>query len=463
VGLKGTCLAVGFKPSSHVRIFAEVCFSFFLLALATLKGFHMRDVIYRPHKYQQKFHKSRARIRGAFAGRRAGKSEAGAIEAIVFAENKIGYKQSNIDPYLGVIIAPTTDMLRRLSLQKLKAYAGNMIVEHHETHGEITWHNGTKILAISADKPQRLEGIKANFIWVDESLQVKEQLFLESMARVSDTQGYIWCTGSLGVNFTNPKNHWAWKKFIDNPINGVEVFQWTTADNSYFPRDELERLKDTLDPRTYKQMFEISWDTPGTNTVYDEFSEINQIKSYVYDSKFPTYCVIDWGFAHPMACLFIQYDPILDRVYVFDEIVKSKLKIEGLYNLIMSRGYNITQWICDIAGNQEREQTGISNVEWFKSKGIKFTYRTSAITHGISIVRSYIRNMKGVSRLFIDQDRCPKTLDGMLNYSYPEKQGAIVSENPLKQNDDAVDALRYYFVLKHDSLLTANPVQMIKR
>lgn len=421
------------------------------------------DIVYRPHKFQQKFHKSKARIRGAFAGRRAGKSEAGAVECIVHAETKRGYKHSDIDPYLGVIIAPTTDMLRRLSLQKLKAYAGNMIVEHHETHGELTWHNGTKILAISADKPQRLEGVKANFIWIDESLQVKEQLFLEAMARVSDTQGYIWCTGSLGVNFNNPKNHWAWQRFKNMPLAGSECIEWSTADNSYFPRDELDRLKDTLDPRTYKQMFEISWDTPGTNMVYDEFSDANQITSYQYNPKLLTYCVVDWGFAHPMAALFIQYDPLLDKVYVFDEIVKSKIKIEQLYQQIMSKPYRINEWICDIAGNQEREQTGISNVEWFRDKGIKFNYRTSAITHGVSIIRSYIKNMKGVSRLFVDSGKCPKLLDGILNYSYPEKNGTITSENPLKVNDDAVDALRYYFVLKHDSLLTPNPVQMIKR
>lgn len=421
------------------------------------------NILYRPHKHQQFFHRSKARIRGAFAGRRAGKSEAGAVESIIFAEQKIGYKPSAIDPYLGVIIAPTTDMLRRLSLQKLKAYAGNMIVEHHETHGELTWHNGTKILAISADKPQRLEGIKANFIWIDECLQVKEQLFLEAMARVSDTEGYIWCTGSLGVNFTNPKNHWAWKRFKEKPIDGAEVFEWTTADNTYFPRLELERLKDTLDPRTFRQMFEIDWSVPGTGLVYDDFDDGNLIRSYNYNPNLKTYVAIDWGYAHPMVCLFLQYDHRTDKVYVFDEIVKSKMTIDQLYSQIMSKPYNIDEWICDIAGSQEREQTGISNIKWFEAKGIKFKYRTATINHSITIVRSFIKNSKGINRLFIDEGKCPKTVDNIRNYSYPQKNGVITGENPLKENDDAVDALRYYFMNKHDDLLKSNAVQMIKR
>ena len=283
------------------------------------------------------------------------------------------------------------------------------------------------------------------------------------MARVSDTQGFIWCTGSLGTQYTNPKSHWVYRHFKERPLEGSACFEWSTADNPYYPRSELERLKDTLDPRTYRQMFEIDWSVPGTALVYDEFDEGNIQEGYTYNPALPTYVSIDWGWTHPAAALFFQYDRANDRVYLFDEIVKSKLKIDKLYELIMQKPYKITEWICDIAGNQEREQTGISNVQWFKERGVNFKFRSSAINHGVSIVRSYIRNTKGVARLYVDSKKCPKTLDNIYNYSYGEKNGVIVSENPLKENDDAVDALRYYFVNKHDDLLKPNPIQMIKR
>lgn len=418
---------------------------------------------YKPHSFQQAFHLSQARIRGAFAGKRGGKTEAGAIEAIIHAENQRGYKPNGVDPYIGVIIAPTFDMLRRLSIQKLLAYGSPMVKDYHQTHQEITWKNGSILYGISADKPQRLEGIKANFIWLDEALQCNEQIFLEALARVSDTQGFIWCTGSLGTQYTNPKNHWVYKHFKEKPLDGSECFEWSTSDNPYYPREELERLKDTLDPRTYRQMFELDWSVPGTALVYDEFEDANVIQGYTYRKDLPTIVSIDWGWSHAMACLFFQYDRVNDTVYLFDEIVRSKLKIEQLYDLIQNKPYNISEYICDIAGNQEREQTGISNVQWFKSRGIHFKFRTSAITHGISIVRSYIRNSKGKVRFYIDKDKCPKTHDNILNYSYQEKNGQIVSENPVKENDDAADALRYYFVNKHDNLLKENEVRLISR
>lgn len=418
---------------------------------------------YKPHKFQQRFHLSKARIRGAFAGKRGGKTESGAIEMVMCAEEKRGYTPSKIDPPLGVIIAPTTDMLRRLSLQKFLAYGDQFIRGRHKTHQEISWHNGTQILGISADKPQRLEGVKANWIWLDEVFQMPEQIFLESIARVSDTKGLIWCTGSLGTQYTNPKAHWVFKRFKEMPIDGSRCFEWATADNPYFPPDELERMRDTLDPRTFRQMFEIDWSVPGTALVYDEFSDANIIRGYVYDPALPTYVVVDWGWAHKMACLFVQYDRLNDKVYIFDEIVASRLRIDQLCERIMSRPYKITEWICDIAGNQEREQTGISNVKWFESKGIKFKFRRCGVQHGITIVRGYVRNTKGINRLFIDEIKCPKTVDNMRNYSYPQKNGIILNENPVKKDDDPADAVRYYFQNQHDSLLRPNSVLSIQR
>lgn len=418
---------------------------------------------YKPFREQQRFHLDKHRIRGAFAGKRGGKTEAGAVEMIMCAEQKRGYKPSPIDPPLGVIIAPTTDMLRRLSLQKFFAYGKGFVKDYHRTHQEITWHNGSLIYAISADKPARLEGVKANWIWIDEVFQTSEQLFLECIARVADTEGLLWCTGSLGVQYQNPKAHWAFKYFKETPFPDSVAYEWPTAANPYFSRDELERLRSVLDPRTFRQMFEIDWNVPGTALVYDEFSDSNLIRGYAYNPKLETYVAVDWGWAHDMAALFFQYDPVKNVVYLFDEIVRQRLKIEELYNLIMSRPYRYTDYYCDIAGDQEREQTGISNMQWFRSKGIHFKARRAAVRYGIPIVRSYMRDGKGRIRFYVDEGKCPKTIDCIRNYSYPQKDGTIQNENPVKVNDDPVDALRYYFHMRHDSLLTPITAQSIAR
>lgn len=404
----------------------------------------MGDIVFKPFQQQTQFLKSKNRIIGAFAGKRGGKTECGAIKSILYQEQKPNYIQNSVDPYLGVIIAPTHDMLTRLSWKKFNAYAQPFIRSQTKSPKHIEWHDGSEIIGISADKPERLEGVKAGWIWIDEVFQVKEQLFLEAMARVADTEGYIICTGSLGVQYINPKNHWAYKYFKMANMPGTECIEWRTLDNPYVPKSEIEKLKNILDPTSFRAMFEIDWDTIPQNAVYSEFNEGN-IRNHTYDKNLETYVCIDWGWAHPMACLFFQYDRENDRVFLFDEIVESKMTLDVLYNRIMAKGYKITDWICDIAGNQEREQTGLSNVNWFYDKGIVFKYRKTAINYGIPIVRSYIKNTRAIRRFFISEI-CQKSIDGIKRYRYNEKDGIIQNENPVKEDDDAVDAIRYFYV-----------------
>ena len=254
-----------------------------------------------------------------------------------------------------------------------------------------------------------------------------EQIFTEAMARVSDTTGKIWITGSLGVQYRNPKAHWIYKHFKQKPLADSEIFEWTTLDNPYFPRDEIDRLKDTLDPVTFRQMFEICWDVQGTNLVFHEFSEANLITNYKYNPQLPTFVSIDWGYAVDAAVLYFQYNQLTDTVYMFDEIVQSKMTLEVMWEKMRAKPYRINDYFCDIAGLQTREQSALSNIAWFKQppRNVHFKYRTSAVNHGISIMRSYICNMKGQRRFYVDSAACTRFVDERRNYSYKESNGEI--------------------------------------
>ena len=101
-----------------------------------------------------------------------------------------------------------------------------------------------------------------------------------------------------------------------------------------------------------------------------------------------------------------------------------------------------------MSGNQEREQTGKSNVRWFlDNTGIRFKYRTSRVNAGCAVVRSFVKNANDRIRFHISSN-CPETIDGMKRYKYPEKDGIIQNENPEKLDDDAVDMIRYYFMYR---------------
>lgn len=428
----------------------------------------MADLVFNSFDKQSPVLTSEKRFLGAFAGKRGGKTEVGAIWSILQQENKPNYTPNGIDPYLGVIVAPTNDMLSRLSWKKFEAYAKPCGMISHQTKSPkiMEWHDHKDqdesiIYGISGDRPERIEGIKANWIWIDEVFQIKEQLFLECLARVSDSQGRILCTGSLGVQFINPKQHWAYKYFKEQIDAEFECFEWGTADNPHYPPDEIERNKKLLDKQTFSAMYEICWDVIPQNAVYSEFSDDNIIKDLKYNPKLPVFCCVDWGWSHPMACGMFQYDHKSGHVYLIEEIVQSKLLLEDLAKWIFSREYTPQQYICDIAGKQEREQTGKSNIRWFKDNtGISFKYRTSGILNGVSVVRSYVKNAFDKCRFFIS-DQCTDSIDGMKRYAYCEKDGIIQNENPVKEDDDAVDMIRYYFIYRHDpKILNRQPIQV---
>ena len=424
-------------------------------------------MIFKPFRQQREFLNARTRYRrrGAFAGKRGGKTEIGAIEGIIHTENQIGFRPNGRDPYLGLIVAPTHDMLMRLSLKKFMAFAKpfnpHLRLSPIPT---VTWGNGSIVYGMSGDKPRRMEGEKANWVWLDEIFQMQEQLYLEAQARVADNEGNIWVTGSLGVQYTNPKQHWVHKRFKQRPDAQTGCFEWATADNPHFPRDEIESLKDTLDPQTFRQMFEISWDTQSSALVYEEFDAANLINGYKYDPALETSVSVDWGWTHPAAVTYFQYNAKTDTVYQFDEIVSSRMTLDQMWERMQAKPYRIKNYYCDIAGNQEREQTGISNISWFKKppRDIHFKYRTSAVQHGISIVRSYIKNAKGQRRFYIDEQMCPHTVDAMKNFSYEVKSGEITGEVP-KSKLDCADSQRYYFVNRHDFMHAKGEVQELNR
>ena len=439
---------------------------------------------FKPFKKQKKVIravlKDGKRFVGAFAGKRGGKTEVGAIISGALHERRPGYKPNGIDPHLGIIAAPTYDMLRRLSWKKFLGYWRKFLKKAPTKNPmEMIWHNSVDgdeslIYGISADKPERLEGVKANWIWIDEVFQVSEQFFLECMARVADTGGFVICTGSLGVQFINPKQHWAYKYFKENihKDQTFACFEWTTADNPFFSKEEIERLRKTLDPVTFAAMFTITWDLTPKSAVYYNWSTANEIRGYKFNPDLETYISIDWGWAHPMCCGFYQYDRKNDIVYKFDEIFGSKITLDALYKKICERPFiktikkkridtltdgrkveveydfitNIKAFVCDIAGDQEREQLGRSNIKYMKEKyGIEFKRRKSAILKGVSIVRSYIQSATGFVRLFIDVEKCPETEKGIKRYGFPVKDGIIQNENPIKKDDDAADETRYFF------------------
>lgn len=419
-------------------------------------------MIFKPFKKQKEFLKDKHRIRCLFAAKRGGKSEACYIDTIIKADQQPGYVDNEKDPYLMAILAPTQDMLTKLVWPKFRSFADHMCKRFVQKPDIFEFENGSIVYGISAEKINRMEGLKLYHVHMTEAFQMKEVALLESLARTMDTKGSIVIDGSLGPQLINPKQHWLYRTFKDNHVPDSKIWEWSTLDNPFVDPEEIQRQKEFLDPVTFRSMYEINWDTMPTNAVYSDFSDFN-VDNVHYNPSLPVTVCVDWGWAHPMAVGFFQHNPHTNTVTMIDEIFGSKIQLDDLYTKIINKPYKINDWICDIAGNQEREQTGRSNVQHFKqSYGVRFNFKKSAVTYGIPIVRSFIKDGKGRHRFIVDK-KCVHTIDGMRQYRYHEKDGIIQNENPVKENDDCVDMVRYYFTYKHDPNKPGGPIQSFAR
>ncbi len=186
------------------------------------------------------------------------------------------------------------------------------------------------------------------------------------------------------------------------------------------------------------------------NVVFSEFDPAIHVRPVDYDPNLPLYRTLDFGFINPFVCLWIQVDHD-GVVRVIDEYVRSRATIDAHTEQIKARTpcpeEQVTATFCDPAGAGSNDVTGTSAVRELRTLGIATRYRRSSILEGIELIRRAIRCGEGKSTLVISP-RCPRLIEALQCYHYPDATGAATGELPFKDGiyDHPIDALRYFFV-----------------
>jgi hypothetical protein len=193
------------------------------------------------------------------------------------------------------------------------------------------------------------------------------------------------------------------------------------------------------------------------NVVFDQFDPAVHVRPIDYDPNLLLYRSLDFGFANPFVCLWIQVDAD-GVVRVIDEYIRSRATIDvhaaelknrtpGSTKLTAGAGESrVTATFCDPAGAGANDVTGTSAVRELRSLGINVRYRRSGIAEGIELIRRAIRAGDGKARLLISP-QCPRLIEALTCYHYPDSPAAG-DELPLKDGvcDHPIDALRYFFI-----------------
>jgi len=289
---------------------------------------------------------------------------------------------------------------------------------------------------------ETLRGQHFDFIVLDEVAQMKN--FKEQWEQVvsptlTDTHGEV-----LFISTPKGYNHFYElfsKDPSQQPVKGVaqdpdfKSFHFTSYDNPYIPKDEIDRQARALTEDAFAQEFLADF-RKMEGLVYKEF---NRDKHVYTDAAYNlTYMIerlagVDWGFTNPTSCHLIEKDS--DRHYwITNEFYHTgKTTSEVIEHVKSIRPNKVYPDPAEPDRNEEARRAGLNIREVSKD-----------IEAGINCVRELFKQ----DRIHIHYT-CAALINELETYRYPDKKpDKNEPELPVKENDHACDEIRYVLYMQ---------------
>lgn len=361
------------------------------------------------------------RFRVVNCGRRFGKTTL-AIEEI---KGKALSKPSKI-----CYIAPTFQQARDIAWEQLRSELKPIITKVNESRLELkvkTQKGGETLIILRGwEAIDTLRGQHFDLIVIDEIASMRNWwMNWQEVIRptLTDTKGE-------GLFISTPKgfNHWYDLFNLEHKDKDYKSFQFSSYDNPFIPAEELDKARNELTEDRFSQEYLADF-RKTSGLVYKEFDR----QKHLFDSEGPktfneVLCGIDWGFTNPAAVLKVVRDSD-SSFWVMEEWYQ--------------RG-KTTQEIVEVAGAMKAnayypDPAEPDRILEARKAGLSIRDVSKDVDKGIDSVRTLLKN--GKIRIHVS---CINLISELETYAYKEKKpNQNEPEEPIKENDHALDALRY--------------------
>lgn len=305
------------------------------------------------------------------------------------------------------------------------------------------------ITADDASAEAKIRGCTLASAYVDEITIIPENVFIMLLGRLSIAKSKLFGT-------TNPDSpyHWAKKWMDDNP--DVRQFKFHIDDNPFIEEAKKDELKRQFKGLWYKRFIEGKW-VQAEGAIYDFFDE----KAHVIDSpqSIANYyvCGVDYGTTNPCAFVLVGYNPHrYPNIWVEDEYY---------YNSrIHQRQKTDYEYVEDLA-----KFIQFRNVQGIYIDPSAASFRAALIQAGIDNIidaNNDVNNGIGYTSMKLSAgalkicSKCRNLISEFQSYVWDEKSVKLGVDKPKKENDHALDALRYvmytHFAPREDGESTAS-------
>src|SRR3990167_4019272 len=375
------------------------------------------------HEPQREIIRSNKRFKVLRAGRRFGKTIL-AIEQLVFTA--VDTKDARV-----VYIAPTFQSARDIAWEGLKKRISAVKAQINETRLEVDIPNRYrgmgKIMLRSWDSVETLRGQFFDLIVLDEVAHVKNfWVNWQEVLRptLTDKKGK-----TMFISTPSGFNHFYDLCNLELTDPDFKTFHFTSWDNPYLPKDELEKAKETLPPDRFAQEYEASFQKTS-GLVYKEFIREKHLYDELPKKTFDKLGAVDFGYRNPAAVLDVRFNG--ERLYVENEWYKRERTDVQIADYVRQSQFKAVYPDPENAGGvEELRGKGVNVREVVKGAG--------SVKNGIQSIRELL--IRG--DLMINK-KCVNLISEFEMYSYDADKGdRNDKENPVKANDHALDALRY--------------------
>lgn len=334
-----------------------------------------------------------------------------------------------------VIITRTYDSFKRNVLPLIESMIGIKDPKYLRGHRELhLW--GKKIHVVGADDERaesKIRGPTFAGAYVDEATIIPESVFKMLISRCAMHGAKIFVT-------TNPDSPYHWLKtgYLDgNP--DVKSWKFRLEDNPQLSQDDKDYLKRQYTGLWYQRFIDGQW-VQAEGSIYDFFNE----KDHVLNSP-PSYTGsyilgVDYGTNNPCAFVLIGNDrhrgPLwwIEDEYYYDSKLHQRQKTDSEYADDLKefiRGRPVHAIYLDPSAISFR-------MELLKQGVINLYEAENQVMDGINFVRKMMND--GTVKVC---KNCKNVIHEFQSYVWDKNSIKTGIDKPKKENDHALDAIRY--------------------
>ena len=296
----------------------------------------------------------------------------------------------------------------------------------------------TKILLRSAENWQRLIGVNAAFIGLDEFDTLKKEVALMAYKKL---QGRL-RAGNVRQMFstTTPEGFNAAYELFEKQSIGRTIRARTT-DNPFLPDDFIDDLRKNYPANLLEAYINGNYVNLTSGSVYSYFSRSTHHANHTVQEGETLLIGQDWNVGGSVSIVFVQRQ---EGIVAVDEVISHDTKAV-ISNLNAKYPGHRIEVYPDASGNNRKTNASDTDIALLRQAG--FSVYVNASNPSVKDRVNTVNNLFDKKRLWINVDKCPRLTEALEQQAY-DKNGEPMKGNNHPEPSDFNDALGYCIAYK---------------